>query len=908
MSRPRFTAPAPGAALLVLIFLLLPALSLALPVGAPPLSPATRAALARAPDGHSLLPWQRQFMRGLAGRPATPANAARTAGADGEWSELPPPPLQDAPAVYDPVRESMLIFGGRTSNSAYSNDVWELSLVDLPTWTLLKTDGTKPSPRSGHVLLYDSRRERLLLFGGADSVTLNDCWALDLTVVPPAWGEGSPTGTPPSPRAYCQAVYDSLNDQAILFGGAETLGADGPPTDLRDDLWSLSITEPPVWTELTPTGTPPSARAAGAVIYDRARERMVLFGGFDGGVLNDGFTLSLGLGADPDWAPLGESGGPPPARAIPGAIYEAPQDRLVIFGGFAGAGSLNDVWALDLDTSEWTELSPTDGPPSARQFPAAVYDAPRDRMVVFGGSDGSGDVLDPLWSLSLGSTVEWTDLGGRRPPRRWNAATVFDPTRRIMWVHGGMTWDIGGPEILTDLWSLPLGSMTGWNQPTTTGTPPGMRFGHSAVYDAARDRLVFFGGKEDTLSTLLNDVWALTLSGTPAWSQLSPSGTPPVERSFHSAVYDAVNDRMVVFGGSTGSGSLNDVWALSFAGSLAWTELTPTGTPPPPLWGQSAALDGDGNRLIIFGGESGGRRNNVHALTLTGSPGWTELLPTGTPPEPRQWASMVSLGGPMLVFGGDTEASAGSATNDTWLLSLYPTPAWRQLDVGPLFPPARMGICAAFDEISLRLVIFGGTGMFTGGGDTWILQLDQAVPTLTSLVSANAEPGRVALVWEVASSVASAAVYRKSGEGLWTELDRAIPDGTGRIAYVDLDVIAGSRYGYRLGWSEQGSEVFAGEVWVDVPQIARFALRGMTPNPAPAGAGLVGFSLPDALPARLELLDVSGRQVFSREVGSLGPGEHVVRVNGAQPLAPGLYLVRLTRGDHSLTAKVVAIR
>ena len=50
---------------------------------------------------------------------------------------------------------------------------------------------------------------------------------------------------------------------------------------------------------------------------------------------------------------------------------------------------------------------------------------------------------------------------------------------------------------------------------------------------------------------------ALSLAGTPAWSALAPSGTPPSWRYMHSAIYDPVRDRMVVFGGS----SLNDVWA-----------------------------------------------------------------------------------------------------------------------------------------------------------------------------------------------------------------------------------------------------------------------------------------------------------------------------------------------------------
>jgi hypothetical protein len=870
MNRQRITVPAAGAALLTLFFLLLlPAIGLAWPTSAP----------------------------------AVPAGAARTSGVDGAWSELPPPELQEAPAVYDPVRQSMLIFGGRTNNGVSSNEVWELSLAGAPTWTILETSATKPPPRSGHVLLFDSRRERLLLFGGADSITRNDCWALDLTVTPPEWGQGLPTGTLPSRRGYCSAVYDSLNDRAVVFGGADSVLADGPPTGLISDVWVLPFSGGPfAWTQLTPSGTPPSPRAAGAAIYDRARQRMVMFSGYDGGVLADAFTLSLG--GSPAWAPLGASGGPPAARAIPGVVYDAPHDRMVMFGGYDG-GSLNDTWSLDLAATAWSQLTPTGGPPSPRQFPAVVYDTPRDRMVVFGGNDNSGVIGDPLWSLSFAGTDAWTDLGGHRPPGRWDAATTVDPTRRVMWVHGGMGWD-GGQLTRSDLWAYSFGASTGWSQPTTSGTPLGKRYGHGLVYDAARDRLLFFGGSDSL--TVLGDVWALTLSGTLAWSQLSPSGTPPAGRLYPSVVYDAVNDRMVVFGGSTGSGTLNDVWALTLSGTPAWSQLSPSGTPPPTLWAQSTALDRDANRLIVFGGNASGLTNDVYALTLTGSPAWTHLLPTGTPPAPRQRAAMVSLGTRMLVFGGDVTGMGGGMTNDAWLLSLYPTPSWRMLDVGPTLPAGRSGPCAAFDQTGFKLAIFGGSEMYSNGSDAWGLQLDEVVPTLASLVSANAQPGRVELAWEVSPSVSSARVYRNTGDGAWAALGRVAPDGSGRVAYVDRDVVAGSRYGYRLGLATQGAEVTAGEIWVDVPGNASFALRGLTPNPARAGAGLIGFSLPDASPAQLELLDVSGRRVSSREVGSLGRGEHVVRAGDGTPLAPGLYLVRLTRDGRSLTAKAVTIR
>jgi hypothetical protein len=59
---------------------------------------------------------------------------------------------------------------------------------------------------------------------------------------------------------------------------------------------------------------------------------------------------------------------------------------------------------------------------------------------------------------------------------------------------------------------------------------------------------------------------ALTLSGSPAWSQIFPAGVPPSGRAEHVAIYDPVGKRMVVFGGNDFSSSLNDVWALAWSG------------------------------------------------------------------------------------------------------------------------------------------------------------------------------------------------------------------------------------------------------------------------------------------------------------------------------------------------------
>jgi hypothetical protein len=92
---------------------------------------------------------------------------------------------------------------------------------------------------------------------------------------------------------------------------------------------------------------------------------------------------------------------------------------------------------------------------------------------------------------------------------------------------------------------------------------------------------------------------------------------------------------------------------------------------------------------------------------------------------------------------------------------------------------------------------------------------------------------------------------------------------------------------------------------VDVPAASRLALAGLRPNPAPGTNLRVAFSLPNAGPARLQLIDVSGRRIGEREVGSLGAGEHLESIPTDGPVAAGLYWVRLERGGRSMVARAV---
>ena len=178
------------------------------------------------------------------------------------------------------------------------------------------------------------------------------------------------------------------------------------------------------------------------------------------------------------------------------------------------------------------------------------------------------------------------------------------------------------------------------------------------------------------------------------------------------------------------------------------------------------------------------------------------------------------------------------------------------------------------------------------------------VPALVSLVSAAALDGRVRVEWSLGGGSATATVYRSVAGGAWTRVATLAPDGTGRIAYEDAAVAPGTRYGYRLGITASGVETFAGEAWVEVPRLA-LALEGARPNPSPGGGLAAAFTLADDAPARLEALDLAGRRIAAAEVGSLGPGRHVVTLARAVP--PGIYLLRLTQAGRAIDRRAAVL-
>ena len=185
-------------------------------------------------------------------------------------------------------------------------------------------------------------------------------------------------------------------------------------------------------------------------------------------------------------------------------VYDPPDDRILLFGGYAGSMEMDDAWMYDLGTATWTPLHPTGSPP-LRTYAAAAYDALAGRVVLFGG---------------------WNDTAYRLYDDTW----TFDP--------------------LTQAWA---------NVTPVHSPPP--RFYHAMAYDPVADRIVVFGGAGNGVPSSLNDTWSFDLTRD-AWTNVTPK-VSPARAVDVSLVYDSAANRTFLFEVGTNGDFATGTWTFA---------------------------------------------------------------------------------------------------------------------------------------------------------------------------------------------------------------------------------------------------------------------------------------------------------------------------------------------------------
>lgn len=584
------------------------------------------------------------------------------------WTQIPTtgaiPPRRDHVSVYDPVRQRMLVFGGSNFNNSFKNDVYALDLAGAPTWSPIGTVGSPPG-RFAHAGIYDPVRDRMIIFGGFGGTFRNDVWELTLSGTP-TWSQITPAGTPPVGRNAMTAFYDPIGDRMLVFGGF-----DGNTQSFLNDLWALNLSGTPTWTQLSLPGAP-SVRRHYASGFDPSTNRVLIHGGLQFATppqlnyLNDTYQLDLG---SLTWTQLASGA---TKRNTHRGVYHAGSGRFVFYGGYDSNNQLpNDTWIFQSGAWSPASFSSNADKPTQRRDHSAVLDAGRDQIIVFGGWDG--DSKNDVWKLNL-SPESWEEVLplGAPPPARFAHTAVLDPLADRMIVFGGADADLENEteSFFNDVWSLSLGATPTWTPIVPAGTPPSVRNAMTAIFDAPRNRVLVFGGFNGPSQTFLDDLWELDLSGTPTWREIEIPGRTPDPRRHYAAIHEPEDDRLVIHGGYDLT-FRQDSWWLRLSDDK-WFSVNDHRDLPLGRNAHRGVLDEARDRMVIFGGYGGTSAtqfylNDVWTLELDQPMRWTRLLPSGTPPSPRllHTANFDAERDRMIVIGG---LEGSSLYNDVWAL------------------------------------------------------------------------------------------------------------------------------------------------------------------------------------------------------------------------------------------------
>jgi hypothetical protein len=249
-----------------------------------------------------------------------------------------------------------------------------------------------PSARSLEGAVFDSRRQRVVLYGGLGKRGLEDpradTWEWDGR----RWTDVSDTSS--GSRDHHSMVFDEERGRTVMFGGVSSVVT--PQGTVREhpaETWEWDGRR---WTRVSTTG--PAARGGAAMIYDRARKVVVMFGGIS---LTPGVTGRFSDTWTWDgrtWRKVSESG--PAGRNGAAIAFDRRSNLVVMWGGTTGPTHLDDMWRWD--GKAWTQIPVQEPAPTKRVGAAMAYDVARDLIVLFGGRlRDRGQVItsNEMWEL-----------------------------------------------------------------------------------------------------------------------------------------------------------------------------------------------------------------------------------------------------------------------------------------------------------------------------------------------------------------------------------------------------------------------------------------------------------------------------------------------------------------------------
>ena len=666
--------------------------------------------------------------------------------------------------TFDETRAVAVMFGGSTYNyssgmSSPNQEMWEWSPATGAWTNRTLTTGTQPDARSGSAMVFDSKRNKIVLFGGRAGSGFNyaDTWEWD-----PAsgqWTDTTSSGSRPSARSQHAMIYEKSTGKILLFGGgrSDSASTDGTAVSVSfGDTWEWDPTTR-AWSQLKPTASP-AARHDLGMVWDSSRNMGVLFGGMekdsagvDGSPMQDTWEWDPSAGT---WTERTTQGSKPSPRYAHSMAFAGGSNKAIVFGGWdiTTGGSLNDLWEWDPVSGSWTlRLDGTKaGIPSARMYASLVSDNAKARLELiagmaeyypYSGAGGStGFPVSPsptqgtreVWEIDETSyACQDRSAPSNTPLPRSNHALAYNPATGKTYVFGGI--DIN-QQPFDDLWEWDGKT---WTQVVADVRPPA-RSDAGLAYDPVRKSLILYGGQSNQMTgmyyqTVFGDTWEWS-STTRQWKQLSPAASPDPLYS-HGMVTDTTRNKILLFAGMSDYKYLvppggvpaytdpmrNEVWEWD-GSSMTWTNRTPIVSSSSPSPRQYPILAYDEARQKLFVEESA-----QYSQYGSGSPSaFWEWDPISAGWAMYDTGDYLYYGMPYVAVYDSTRRrevvygdlwSTTTGIHETWELDAK-GPTWYVREIKNS-PSSGYGLTMAFDRARGVVVLFGGNANGYPTDETW---------------------------------------------------------------------------------------------------------------------------------------------------------------------------------------------
>jgi len=365
--------------------------------------------------------------------------------------------------AYAPSSAGLILFGGINSSFVPQPGTW---LWNGTSWTQLSVT-YEPAARSQQGMARDANGDMILFGGNSQSTRFYDTQAWTPTF------PGSTTSywlvrTPRSPTVeVAKLAYVPERGRTIMLGRygqiAETWEFDGRvwahvesawdtlPRNAEDEIaydeasgevlayvctidsCDLYRYTGAAWELIVVTNKP--VHAGAKLVFDRARQRMLLVGGSEAGPA----TVSTMAWDGTQWSTL-QLSSECPATTQQAVTYDRFRARVVMFGGSSTRG---ETW--ELTATAWQQrFSPV--APRAIMDSSIAYDPVRRSSILFGGRDGGSQVTNDTW--------EWNGLMwiqrpiAAPPPRRARVGLAYHAGIGRIVLYGGF-----GATSYNDTWT-----------------------------------------------------------------------------------------------------------------------------------------------------------------------------------------------------------------------------------------------------------------------------------------------------------------------------------------------------------------------------------------------------------------------------------------------------------------------